>query len=104
MNHSLINAAIVIMALIKGQGDFTRTVGISVMAGRDTDCNGATAGSIMGCALGRRGIPAHWSEPLHDTVRTELAAMPAPSISDLARRTWEIARRNRNQEPGTGNQ
>ena len=37
MNHSLINAAIVILSILKGEGDLTRTIGISVMAGRDTD-------------------------------------------------------------------
>jgi ADP-ribosylglycohydrolase len=91
-NHSVINAGIVIMAILKGAGDFTRTVGISVMAGRDTDCNGATAGSIMGCALGTAGIPRHWTAPLNDTIRTELCGMHVLKISDLARRTLELSK------------
>ena len=91
-NHSLPNAAIVLMGLLKGGGDFTRTVGITVMAGDDTDCNGATAGSIMGCALGTGGIPPHWTEPFNDTIQTDLRGMRELRISEVARRMFEVAR------------
>lgn len=92
-NHSLPNAAIVVMALLKGEGDFSKTIGIAVMAGLDTDCNGATAGSIMGCALGTRGIPAHWTDPLNDRIRTHLKGLAEITISELAERTHAVARR-----------
>jgi ADP-ribosylglycohydrolase len=91
-NHALPNAAIVLMALLKGDGDFGRTLGIAVMAGMDTDCNGATAGSIMGCALGTGGIPADWTEPFHDTIRTQLKDLPQLKISELATRLYQVAR------------
>ena len=94
MNHSLINAAITIMAILKGGGDFGRTVCIAVMAGRDTDCNAATAGSILGCALGTTGIPRFWTDPFNNTVRTELMGMPTIKITELARRTFDVARKN----------
>jgi len=94
MNHCLPNAAICIMALLKGNGDFDSTVTIGVMAGMDTDCNGATLGSIMGAALGTRGIDRRWTEPLNDTIRTELLRMHELRISDLARRTFEVAKGN----------
>ena len=94
VNHCLPNAAIVLMGLLTGRGDFSRTVGITVMAGMDTDCNGATAGSILGCALGTAGIPQRWTDPLHDTVRTLLKGMPTLRISDLAGRMFEAARKN----------
>jgi ADP-ribosylglycohydrolase len=92
VNHSLPNAAIVVMALLKGGGDFSRTIGIAVMAGLDTDCNGATAGSIMGCALGTRGIPSHWTDPFHDRIRTHLKGLSELSISDMAARMHRVAR------------
>ncbi len=94
MNHCLPNAAITIMSLLTGGGDFGRTIGIAVMAGRDTDCNGATAGSIMGCALGTAGIPARWTAPFNDTIRTDLKGLAEVRISDLAERMFAIARRN----------
>ena len=93
-NHSIPNAAIVLLALLKGEGDFTRTVGIAVMAGLDTDCNGATAGSIMGCALGAGGIPSHWTAPLNDTIRSQVKDMPEVRITEMARRLCEAARAN----------
>jgi ADP-ribosylglycohydrolase len=91
MNHSLPNAAIVVMALLKGGGDFTDTIGLAVSAGLDTDCNGATAGSVIGCALGTKGIPAHWTDPFHDRIRTCLKGLPEVSISDMAERMHRIA-------------
>ena len=100
-NHSVPNAAIVTMALLKGEGDFTRTVGIAVMAGLDTDCNGATAGSIMGCALGTGGIPAHWTAPLHDTIRSQVKDMPQVRITEMAARLFEAAKANA-RRTGTG--
>jgi len=93
VNHSLPNAAIVVMALLKGEGDFSRTIGIAVMAGLDTDCNGATAGSILGCALGTRGIPAHWTDPFNDRISTHLKGLSELSISEMAERMYRVARR-----------
>jgi hypothetical protein len=93
-NHSIPNGAIIVMALLKGGGGFTRTVGISVMGGLDTDCNGATAGSIMGGALGTEGIPAHWTDPLNDTIASDVKGMPRVRISDMARRMFDVARQN----------
>ena len=93
-NHCLPNAAIVLLGLLKGEGDFTRTLGTTVMAGLDTDCTGATVGSIMGCALGTAGIPAHWTDPLNDTIKTQLPGMHELKISEVARRMYEAAKGN----------
>ncbi|MBA4387961.1 MAG: hypothetical protein C0404_08260 [Verrucomicrobia bacterium] len=93
-NHSLPNAAIVLLGLLKGGGDFTRTLGITVSAAMDTDCTGATAGSIMGCALGTRAIPEHWTQPFNNTIHTDLAEMRELRISEVAERTFEVARKN----------
>ena len=92
VNHSLPNAAIVVMALLKGEGDFSKTIGISVMAGLDTDCNGATAGSTMGCALGTTGIPARWTDPFNDRIRTHLKGLSELRISEMAARMHRVAR------------
>jgi ADP-ribosylglycohydrolase len=93
-NHAIPNAAIVLLGLLKGEGDFSKTIGITVMAGLDTDCTGATAGSIMGLALGTGGIPDSWTAPFNDTIRTELAEMHELRISEVAARTFEVAREN----------
>ncbi|MBN1671164.1 MAG: ADP-ribosylglycohydrolase family protein [Kiritimatiellae bacterium] len=91
-NHAIPNGAIVLLGLLKGGGAFTKTLGITVMAGLDTDCTGATAGSIMGCALGTKGIPGYWLEPLNDTIRCELKGICTLKISDVAERMFRIAR------------
>jgi ADP-ribosylglycohydrolase len=93
-NHAIPNAAIVLLGLLKGGGDFTRSLGITVSAGLDTDCTGATVGSIMGCSLGAKGIPGHWTEPFRDTMRTFIRDMHDIRISEVARRTYEVAKKN----------
>ena len=55
--HTINNAAIVALALLWGAGDFSRALSLAVTAGLDTDCNGATVGSVMGAMLGSSGIP-----------------------------------------------
>ncbi|MGQ9611007.1 MAG: ADP-ribosylglycohydrolase family protein [bacterium] len=89
--HTITNAAIVVMGLIAGQMDFGKTIGISVMAGFDTDCNGATAGSIIGTILGAKAIPEKWILPLNDTIYSSINEVSRAKISDLAERTVVIA-------------
>jgi hypothetical protein len=90
-NHALPNAALVLLGLLKGGGDFTRTLGLTVSAAMDTDCTGATVGSIMGAALGTAGIPAHWTQPFHDTIHTDLPDMRELRLSEVARRMLRLA-------------
>ncbi len=93
-NHILPNAAITLMSLLYGDGDFGRTIGIATMAGMDTDCTAATAGSIMGVSEGAKAIPRHWQEPLHDALCSQLVDLHVVKISDMASRTCAIAKRN----------
>lgn len=84
------NLAMVVLALLHGGLDFTKTVTTAVMCGIDTDCNSGTAGSIVGAAVGLRGIEERWIRPLHDTVKTSVAAFGEGKISDLAERTIRL--------------
>lgn len=92
--HTINNAALTIMALLYGGGDFTKTISIAVMAGLDTDCNGATAGSILGLVLGERRIPARWKEPFGDRLESYVRGFEQARISDLAERTLRLAEHN----------
>lgn len=85
--HTINNAAIVVMALLWGGGDFSSSIGTAVAAGLDTDCNGATVGSIVGVMVGPDNIPDRWRAPLGDRLETVVAGESMPQISDLARRT-----------------
>jgi len=89
--HTITNAAIVVLGLVAGQLNFGKTIGISVMAGFDTDCNGATAGSIVGIILGAKAIPEKWIAPFNDTVHSAINEVSKARISDLAQRTVTIA-------------
>jgi ADP-ribosylglycohydrolase len=85
--HAVNNAALLAAALLYGQGDFERTICLAVMGGWDTDCNGASAGSILGVMRGAGGIPEAWSGPLRNRVRTSLKGFDDSRLDDLATRT-----------------
>jgi ADP-ribosylglycohydrolase len=88
--HTINNAAIVVAALLVSAGDFHRAVTFAVMAGWDTDCNGATVGSIMGAFLGAGRIPSRWADPLHDTLRSQIAGYHPIAISECAARSAHV--------------
>jgi len=88
--HTINNAAIVAMALLWGEGDFSRAVSLAVMAGLDTDCNGATVGSVMGAMLGASAIPGHWTAPLNDRLDTIVAGQTDLTFTGLAARTRRV--------------
>ncbi|HTF52486.1 MAG TPA: ADP-ribosylglycohydrolase family protein [Pseudonocardia sp.] len=89
--HTLNNAALVVAGLLWGDGDYARTVGLTVMGGWDTDSNGATTGSVAGVLLGTAGLPARFIDPLEDRTRSALFGFDNSRISDLAARTIRLA-------------
>jgi len=91
--HTNNNAALVVAALLLGRDDFEKVVTLAVMGGWDTDCNGATAGSIFGAMYGAKSIPAKWTAPLHDTLYSRIFDYHPIAISECARRSVEIAQR-----------
>jgi len=80
-----------------GSLDFEKSIGIAVMAGFDTDCNGATVGSILGMILGADTIPEKWVKPLNNKVKSGIDGIGLIEISDLADRTVRIAKSIRSQ-------
>lgn len=59
-----INAAYIIIGLLYGEGDYSKTLEISTRCGQDSDCNPASAGGILGTMLGYSNIPDLWMNPL----------------------------------------
>lgn len=59
-----INAAYIVLGLLYGNGDFTKTMEISTRAGQDSDCNPSSAGGILGTMLGYSQIPEYWLKGL----------------------------------------
>jgi len=91
--HTISNAALVVAALILGRGNFERVVTLAVMGGWDTDCNGATAGSIVGVMAGASKIPKKWKDPLNDTLYSGLADYHPIAISECAKRSIAIVKK-----------
>ena len=92
--HTISNAMIVVLGLLFGEKDFEKTIGISVMAAFDTDCNGATAGSIAGMILGAGALPEKWINPLNDTIISGVDGFRMVKISELAERTVRLIYKN----------
>ena len=88
--HTISNAQVVAAALLYGEDDFTTTIGLSVMAGWDTDCNGATVGSLFGIKHGSGGIPRSWTAPLKNRCRTAVPGWLDQPIDALAARMADI--------------
>lgn len=89
--HTINNAAVVAAALLWGEGDFAATIGLAVEAGLDTDCTGATAGSVFGALHGTAALPGIWIDPLRDLIHSAISGFDNSSIADLAHRTTALA-------------
>ncbi len=84
--HVLSNAKIVVACLLYAK-DYVHAVGSAVEAGFDTDCNGATVGSVYGMMYGESVIPASFTAPLHNTLDTSLIGMSKVDIEDMVDKT-----------------
>lgn len=81
------NASIVTASLLYGKGDFGKSICLAVQTGFDTDCNGATVGSIFGEMFGRDSIDDSWASPLNDRLETSLIGAFTVDISTLVDKT-----------------
>lgn len=84
--HIIPNAAVIVLSLLYGGGDFSKTICICNMCGWDTDCNVGNVGCIMGVKCGLEGIPYYWREPINDvlinsTLIGDINIMDIPSVA-----------------------
>jgi len=91
--HTINNACLTVWGITIGGTDFTKVISETVAMGLDNDCTAATAASIVGAVVGRRGIPAHWTRPFRNTVHSYLIGRRRFRIDDLLRRFAKQARR-----------
>jgi len=89
--HTISNAQIVAASLLYGRDDFTQTIGLAVSAGFDTDCNGATCGSLWGLRHGEAAIPSKWLKPLKNRIRTGLGDYAQGALDELADKIASVA-------------
>ncbi len=93
--HTINNACCCVAAIVFAKGDFSLAVSTAVLFGLDTDCNGATVGSVMGAFGGADAIPDYWKDPLHDTLYAALPGFHPISIAAVARRFFALHERFR---------
>ena len=85
--HTIPNAMIVTAALLYGRGDYSRSIGIAVEHGFDTDCNAATVGSILGLRGGIGCIDKQWIDPIGNILHTTLTNQSTLKIDELVEKT-----------------
>ncbi len=85
--HTIPNALIVCASLLYSGGDFTRAVGRAVQSGFDTDCNGASVGSVLGMRGGTGCMDENWLLPLNGTLDTTITGVGRVKIDALAENT-----------------
>lgn len=94
------NLAFIVLGLLHGKGDFSKTICTAVNCGRDTDCTGATAGAFLGI-LDPDCIGAKWLKPIGRKLvinKDITGVIPPPTldgftdmVADLRKRIGEKA-------------
>ena len=81
--HTISNAEIVTASLLYGGGDFGKSICRAVQTGFDTDCNGATVGSVVGMMRGGAGVGEAWTAPIRGTLDTSIFGVNRVSVDEL---------------------
>jgi ADP-ribosylglycohydrolase len=78
-----------VIGLLYGEGDFGKSICAAVEVGYDTDCNGATVGSVMGMRNGTAGIGEEWTKPVNGKLETTIFGISEISIDEAAEKTMK---------------
>ena len=87
--HTISNAMIVVAALLYGEGNFGKSICIAVGMAFDTDCNGATVGSILGMRGGIECIDEYWKKPINGKIHTSIFGVGTVDIEKAVEKTIE---------------
>ena len=87
--HTISNAMIVTAALLYGEGDFGKSICIAVGMAFDTDCNGATVGSILGMRGSIDCISDYWKKPINGKIHTSIFGIGTIDIERAVDKTLE---------------
>lgn len=89
------NVGFVILGWLYGGDDFGKAICDAVNCGDDTDCTGATLGSILGIIHGGKVIPEKWRGPVGETIlNVAVSGFQGPAtLSELTDRTIIAAKK-----------
>ena len=90
--HTNSNAQLVAATLLWHADNLGTALGAVVSCGFDTDCNGATVGSILGIRNGIANLSPDWAAPVKDRITTGIAAYQTATLSALSDEMAETAR------------
>lgn len=93
--HTVNNAMVCVAALCYSGMQSAEAICTAVMGGLDTDCNGATVGSIVGATTGHAGFSDRFKGPLNDTIRPSVIGFEEVRMRDLAERILAVHRKLR---------
>ena len=80
---------IVVAGLLYGEGDFGKSICTAVGMAFDTDCNGATVGSILGMRGGIDCIDDYWKKPINSKIHTSIFGVGTVNIEEAVEKTIE---------------
>jgi len=86
------NAMVVTMAILCGGGDYSKSICLAVQACFDTDCNGATVGSVIGMMNGEAGIAPEWTAPFERKLQTTIEGYNLVDADELAEMTAKLVK------------
>ncbi len=84
--HIIPNTAIMIMSMVYGDNDFSKTLTMLCECGWDTDCTCGNVGSIMGALVGIEGIDEKWITPIQDILisSSAIGSLNLDTVSETA--------------------
>ncbi|MCL2811190.1 MAG: ADP-ribosylglycohydrolase family protein [Clostridia bacterium] len=90
--HIIPNAAVMVLSMLYGDGDYGKTINICNMCGWDTDCNVGNVGTILGVLAGLDGIDYDkWRVPINDFYVSS-GVLGSMNINDVPSDVFFIAR------------
>ncbi len=95
LRDSTICAALIVLSLLQGRGDFGGSVVTAARCGWTTGVTCGAVGAVAGILLGAGGIPADWRESVRDelTAGWEVVGLPRTArTAGLAQHTCEVGR------------
>lgn len=98
------NLAFTMLGWLAGEGDFGKSICIAVNCGEDTDCTGATLGSLFGI-LHPEAIPTEWKAPIGEriVISPEVSRIEAPeNLSALTEAVLRLKHQLRDFKPELG--
>ncbi|MBQ4350584.1 MAG: ADP-ribosylglycohydrolase family protein [Clostridia bacterium] len=90
--HAAANCMIVSSALLWGGGDYGKSICLAVQSAFDTDCNGATVGSIIGMMKGIDAVSEEWRAPCRGIINTIVYGRGRVTVDDMVKATLNAYR------------